>query len=244
MRALRILLVVVLVLGGLFVAADRIAVHYAQNRAADELRSREGLSDTPEVDIHGFPFLTQLAGGTLDEVGVRIKDYEADTGEGGGHLRVGSVDAELREVDFGGDWSSATARRATGTAVVGYPELLKAARAEPIELAPGIEAEVTALSDGGKGRVNLSVKAKILGHTLPKALVVPCSLGADGDRITVRAASLPDLGVPLAEREVRGVTDFAQTVKNLPAGIGLDSVRATPDGVRITLKGSNLRLDG
>lgn len=244
MRALRILLVVVLVLGGLFVAADRIAVHYAQNRAADELRSREGLSATPDVDIHGFPFLTQLAGGSLDEVGVRIKDYEADTGEGGGHLRIRSVDAELHGVDFAGDWASATAERASGTAVVGYRELLKAARAEPIELVPGIEAEVTALSDGGKGRVNLSVKAKILGRTLPKTFVVPCALGADGDRITVRADTLPDLGAPLAEREVRGVTDFEQTVQNLPAGIGLDSVRATPDGVRITMKGSNLRLVG
>ena len=33
---------------------------------------------TPEVSIKGFPFLTQVVGGELDEVEVGIKDFEAD----------------------------------------------------------------------------------------------------------------------------------------------------------------------
>lgn len=47
MRALRTLLIVVVVLGGLFVLADRIAVHVADNKAADRIRSSESLSASP-----------------------------------------------------------------------------------------------------------------------------------------------------------------------------------------------------
>jgi hypothetical protein len=37
MRALRILLIVVVVLGGLFVIDDRVAVHFAEGEVADKL---------------------------------------------------------------------------------------------------------------------------------------------------------------------------------------------------------------
>ena len=83
MRALRILLIVVVILGGLFVLADRVALHFAQNEAADKLRTTENLASTPDVAIKGFPFLTQVASGELDDVEIGIKDYEADTGSGG-----------------------------------------------------------------------------------------------------------------------------------------------------------------
>ncbi|CAM5227389.1 hypothetical protein SVIOM74S_03023 [Streptomyces violarus] len=82
MRALRILLITVVILGGLFVAADRLAVHFAEGEVADRLKSRENLSTTPDVSINGFPFLTQVAGGELDDVEVGIDGYEAATADG------------------------------------------------------------------------------------------------------------------------------------------------------------------
>lgn len=68
MRALRVLLVVLVIFGGLFVAADRVAVNLVEDKAADKIRSSQGLDKTPEVSIKGFPFLTQVAGRSLDEV--------------------------------------------------------------------------------------------------------------------------------------------------------------------------------
>ena len=85
MRALRILLIIAVILGGLFVAADRLAVHFAEGEVADRLKTQEGLTTTPSVDIKGFPFLTQVAGGELDDVEVGMKDYDADTGTSGRH---------------------------------------------------------------------------------------------------------------------------------------------------------------
>jgi hypothetical protein len=46
MRALRILLIIVVILGGLFVAADRLAVHFAEGEVADRLKTQEGLTTT------------------------------------------------------------------------------------------------------------------------------------------------------------------------------------------------------
>ncbi|MFF2726757.1 DUF2993 domain-containing protein [Streptomyces sp. NPDC058008] len=58
--------------------ADRWAVLYAERKAADTLKGQLDLAAAPEVEIGGFPFLTQLAGGKLDSVRVTVPDVAAD----------------------------------------------------------------------------------------------------------------------------------------------------------------------
>ncbi|MBN0045122.1 DUF2993 domain-containing protein [Streptomyces actuosus] len=242
MRALRTLLIVVVVLGGLFVLADRLAVHFAEGEAADKLRSSENLASTPDVSIKGFPFLTQLAGGSLDEVEVGIKDYRADTGTNGRSIRIDDLDATMKGVEFSGDYSSATADSANGTASIGYAELLKAARTEPRQVGPAT-AEVIGLSDGGNGKIKVKVKVSALG--LERTAYVLSSVTAEGDTVRVHADTLPSFGgLRFAESQVRSITDFEQPIENLPGGIRLDRVEAGPDGVRIGVKGSHVRLAG
>ncbi len=55
MRALRILLVLVVVLGGLFLAVDRAAVWYAESEAEDRVTISGGGPATTEISIKGFP---------------------------------------------------------------------------------------------------------------------------------------------------------------------------------------------
>jgi hypothetical protein len=62
-----------------FVAlADRWALLYAEHRAADTLKDRLDLAAAPEVEIGGFPFLTQLAEKRLKSVKVTVPDVAAD----------------------------------------------------------------------------------------------------------------------------------------------------------------------
>ncbi|MFF4401876.1 DUF2993 domain-containing protein [Streptomyces sp. NPDC001480] len=245
MRALRILLIVVVILGGLFVIVDRVAVHFAEGEAADKLKATQNLAETPDVSIKGFPFLTQVAGGSLDDVEVGIKDYEAATGKGAEKIRIDDLKADMKGVDFSGDYSSATASTATGTATVSYDELLKTAKSEPTEVAPGVTARVVGLSDGGNGKIKVAVEATVLGNKLPKPVYVLSSVAVEGDQVKVRADSMPVIGkVDIAESRVREITDFRQAIDQLPGGIKLDSVRAAKDGVEITVKGSNVRLAG
>ncbi|MFJ2263924.1 DUF2993 domain-containing protein [Streptomyces sp. NPDC087844] len=252
MRALRILLIVTIVLGGLFVIADRVAVGFAEDEAADRLKTNEGLSSTPDVSIKGFPFLTQVVGGELDEVQVGIKDYEADTsGATNGtdadipaKIRIDNLTAQMRGVAFSGDYSSAKAATATGTATISYAELLKAAKAEPVDVATGVTAQVVGLSDGGNGKIKVEVEATVLGTKLPKPVSVLSSVSVKGDNVVVNADSLPNLGVQLAEDKVRLITDFQQKIDGLPGGIKLDKVEAAAKGVDIDVKGSDVSLVG
>ncbi|MDQ0787810.1 DUF2993 domain-containing protein [Streptomyces sp. B3I8] len=253
MRALRILLIVVVILGGLFTIADRVAVHFAQSEAADRIKTNEHLAETPSVSIDGFPFLTQVAGGELDEIHVGIKDYEVATGTAGksgaagaGTIRIDDLHADMHGVDFSSDYSSATARTATGTATISYDELLKAAKPEPTQVFPGVTAKVLGLSDGGNGKIK--VKVRLEGSVGPKKFSqttsILSSVTVEGDTVKVHADSLPETGLGLVERDVRSVTDFQQVIDKLPGGIKIDKVEAAQEGVHITAKGTDVDVTG
>ncbi len=245
MRALRILLIVVVILGGLFVLADRLAVGFAEDEAAEKLKTTENLAATPDGSIKGFPFLTQVASGELDDVEVGIEDYEATTGDSGETIRIDGLKANMKGVQFSGDYSSATAATATGTASISYDELLKTAQSEPTEVGPGVTAHVVGLSDGGNGRIKVAVEATVLGVKLPNPVSVLSSVTVEGDIVKVHADSLPSFGgVDVAESKARAITDFEQRIDGLPGGIQLDKVEAAQNGVEITVKGSNVRLAG
>lgn len=244
MRALRILVIVAVILGGLFVIADRVAVGFAEDEAAEQLKTSEGLASTPDVSIKGFPFLTQVASGELDDVEVGIKGYEASTGKSDESIRIADLRANMRGVAFSSDYSSATATSATGSATIAYDELLKAAKSEPTRILPGVTAQVVGLSDGGKGKVKVDIKVEV--DALGKSTTYPVlsTVTVDGDTVKVHADNLPNLVVEAAEGQVRSITDFEQKIDDLPGGIKLDKVEAAPDGVEITVRGSNVRLAG
>ncbi|MGV9502756.1 LmeA family phospholipid-binding protein [Streptomyces sp. NPDC003642] len=245
MRALRILLIFAVVLGGLFVIADRLAVNFAEDEAADRLKTTENLATTPDVSIKGFPFLTQVVGGSLDDIEVGIDSYEAAAGDGARKIRIDDLRADMKGVEFSGDYSSATAATATGTATVAYDELLKTAKSEPTQVAPGVTANVVGLSDGGNGKIKVAVEATVLGTRLPEPVSVLSTVTVVDGTVRVKADGLPKFaGVDLAENRVRTITDFQQRIDGLPGGIELDKVQAAPDGVEITVKGSNVRLAG
>ncbi|MCN9244174.1 DUF2993 domain-containing protein [Streptomyces sp. RY43-2] len=255
MRALRILLITAVILGGLLAIGDRVAVHFAEGVVADQIKSHENLSTTPDVSINGFPYLTQLAAGELDDVEIGIKSYEAATDEGGGaggggagggeKIRIDDLNARMKGVRFSGNFSSVTATEATGTARVTYDELLKTAKSEATQVAPGVTARVVGLSDGGNGKIKVAVEATVLGAKLPRPVYVLSSLEVRDGEVKVHADALPRFGgIQLPESRIRGITDFRQKIEGLPYGIRLDKVEAAEDGVEITVKGSDIKLAG
>ncbi|RII13881.1 hypothetical protein DSC45_23275 [Streptomyces sp. YIM 130001] len=242
MRALRIILVIVVVLGGLFVLADRLLVGFAEDKAADQLRSSEGLDKAPDVSINGFPFLTQVVSGELDDVEVGIDGLNAS--QDGESVRIDELKAKMSGVEFSSDYSSATAAEATGSARISYDELLKAAKVKPVEIAPGVTAQVVGLSDGGDGKIKVTVEGTVLGQKIPAEVLSSADV-TDGNTVRVHADALPKLGaVPIADKKMREITDFQQKIDELPTGIDLDKVKAQKDGVSITVKGSGVKLAG
>ncbi|MFM9588017.1 DUF2993 domain-containing protein [Streptomyces scabiei] len=87
----------VAVLASLVTLADRWAVLYAEHRTADVLEDRLDLAAAPEVEIGGFPFLTQLADRRLDSVRVTVPDVAAD------RVSLAKVSATAHDVRLEGE---------------------------------------------------------------------------------------------------------------------------------------------
>jgi hypothetical protein len=71
-------LIGVVVLASFLTLVDRWALLYAEHAAAEKLKDQLKLRAAPEVEIDGFPFLTQLADDRLDSVKVTVPDVAAD----------------------------------------------------------------------------------------------------------------------------------------------------------------------
>ncbi|MFE4589367.1 LmeA family phospholipid-binding protein [Streptomyces laurentii] len=227
MRALRVLLILAVVLGGILVGVDRLAVAYVESEAAGKVRFGTVRPESTDVDIKGFPFLTQIAGRRFDEVDVKLTGVQ--TSAGGQSIRIGELTAELRDVTLDGDYAIDRARTADGTALIGYADLAAAS---------GHEAKVE-YGEGGKLKVTGGVR--VLGRMITRTVTSTVTL-VNGNTLRVRADSVPGEGMPGLEQLIRSRTDFDRRVEGLPKGMRLTKVEPRPDGLAVMVAGENVAL--
>ncbi|MFE2145804.1 DUF2993 domain-containing protein [Streptomyces sp. NPDC059456] len=222
-------------LGALFAGVDRWAVNYAENRLAERIQARQGLAGSTEVDIHGFPFLTQALSHDLEQVDVKLDGVQAVSD--GRKTRLSQLNATFRGVKLNGDYSGGTARRAEGTALVTYRDLTEAS-----------QTGVTVTYGGAPGKVKVTAAVEVLGRRLAPSVVSTVTLvDAPGGTKTVRvrADDIPGAGLPGVESAVRKQTDFDRRLDGgLPAGLKLDTLTSDESGVHLTLSGTNVALAG
>ncbi|MEV7275355.1 DUF2993 domain-containing protein [Streptomyces sp. NPDC093111] len=229
MRALRIVLILAVVLGGVLVGVDRLAVAYAESEAADRVRLGAVRAESTDVDIKGFPFLTQAADKRLDEVEVRLTGVRATAG--GRSVRIGELTADLYDVTLGEGYTSARAATASGTALISYADL---------GAASGRDVKV---AYGGDGKLKVTGGVHILGRTLTRSVLSTVTL-LDGDTLRVRADAVPGEGIPGLEDLVRARTDFDRRIEGLPQGMKLTKVEARADGLAVSVTGKDVVLAG
>ncbi|WP_030972139.1 DUF2993 domain-containing protein [Streptomyces sp. NRRL S-1824] len=229
MRALRILLIMVVVLSGVFIAVDRAAVYFAESEAEGRVEISGSTIGSTDISIKGFPFLTQVAGSSLDEVDIELTGIETDAG--GRRIRISEMNAELHDVTLADGFSSATAARATGTATVSYEDLTHAAD-------DGVVVQY-----GGNGKVKVTGAVEILGRTLKRSVTSTVTL-VDGHTIRVHADKVPGEGIPGLEGLVRRKTDFEREIGALPNGLKLQRIEPTKNGLEISVTGSDIPLGG
>ncbi|WNI17008.1 LmeA family phospholipid-binding protein [Actinacidiphila sp. ITFR-21] len=229
MRVARIVLIVVVILGGLFVAADRIAVNVAEKKAAERARNSEDLTAEPKVSIKGFPFLTQVAAGRLHDVTITADDIAA--GDGGQSVRIETFHADLHGVRLSGGFSRAVADTAGGSAFLTYADLTKAAPS-------GISVSYGGTDTAGRPMV------KLTGTILNARLSVLSELSVQGgDGIRLHAEGLPEAFTALGlEDQARQALDFSTRLSHLPAGIALTGVTTSADGITVAAGGKHVVL--
>jgi LmeA-like phospholipid-binding len=220
-----ILLTVVVVLAGLFVAADRVALALAEDKAATTLQNSENLSSKPTVHVAGFPFLTQLLAGHFDEV--TISDDDVQVG-GDRTLRIGRVTVHLRDVTVPNDYSSVRAATATADARAGYDDLSRTLGV-PIRYA-------------GNGRVSTQASATVLGQTFHGTVTAGVHASTDqgitftDPKVTAAGVTLPDA----ASRALADVFSAAISLSGLPFHVQVTGAEADSSGVDVHLTGRDL----
>jgi hypothetical protein len=226
------LLVVVLVLLGLAVAADRVAVNIAEDKVATQVAEKGSLHGTPGVDITGFPFLTQAVAGTYDDVRISLTAEQlgqpagtrADVALHGVHVPLSSV--------LSGSVDRVPVDRIDGTATISY-ELLSAQLGGDSTLRP----------EGDGLRITKTVE--LLGQTIP--LTAAGTVTLKGNQLVIDVAKASGAGVDLPGFLVSRASDLLDLrydVPPLPFGLQLTGVTPADDGVHLTLAAEDTVLGG
>jgi hypothetical protein len=227
---MRALLVVVLLLLGLAVVADRVAVGIAEDKVGEQIAAKGGLQGTPEVDITGFPFLTQAVGGRYDDVRISLTAAELGQPEGTrADIALRGVRVPLSAV-LSGSVSEVPVDRIDGTATLSYA-LLSAQ----------LEGDTTVTREGHGLRITRTVE--LLGQTVP--LTAAGTVTLDGNDLVVDVQQVAGAGVEVPDwllSRATGLLDLRYTVPALPFGLKLTSVTPADDGVDLGLQATDTVL--
>lgn len=238
MRALRIWLVILVVLAGLFVAADRVALNMAEDEVAKKLKAELEVPDSGDasVSIKGFPFLTQVASKELDDVQAELTGITAKAG--GREVRLSTIDMRASKVKLSGNFSSAVAADATGTVHISYADLSKAAD-------NGVRIGWGGKSKSGQSQVKVTagVTLPLLNRTIERSVYSTVSV-TGGNTVKLHADEVPGSKIPGLEDAIRKKIDFSREIDKLPSGLKLEKVEATKSGVDLSMSGTDVRLAG
>jgi hypothetical protein len=224
--------VLLLIVGGVLVVVDRVGVGIAEGRVAEQLAARGGLAGTPEVDITGFPFLTQAVSGEYDDVRIHLTADEL------GQPAGTRADVSLRGVHvplsdaLSGSVSQIPVDRVDGTATLSYALL-----------AEQLGGDTTLTQDGDGIRLTKSVT--VLGFDF--SVTATGTVALDGQDVVVDvtdasagAVDVPDFVLNTAE----DLLDFSYRVPALPFGLELTGVQPAAEGVDVRVEARDTVLAG
>jgi len=237
-RLLVTFIVLLLILVGLLVVADRVGASVAEDRIGDEvakeMAARKVSSSVPEVSVGGFPFLTQVLRGEYESISILLRDV---SGEG---IRLPRLDVEARDVTAPldtitsgqGDIVAATVQ---GTATIGYPTVAKLMEQPELRLAER------------NGRLVASLPAELLGQRF--TLAGEAELSVVKGKIQLRFADLTAEGLPDVAGVQNLIAGYARQLSidialpALPYALELQDVKALPEGLRVTAMARDVPLN-
>ena len=204
---------------------DRYAQRRAEDRVATALQPQLGTPELPQVDIEGFPFLTQIITGSVGKIHI-VADQLGTTNSAPVILAHGDL---LMTDVVTNDWfKTMKITHTEGTALLDYTKLSSLAG--------------TPLSYGSEGRVQIVAKTTVFGREVDAVITGSPRLNTDDQTMTLSDAKISVAGVNLP--------DFtAQTLlvallkpiplKGMPIGLTVLSIEAAEDGLHLAVAGDN-----
>ena len=218
----------VLILAGAALAADRVLLSSTQSRIEAELVKATGAT-SPEVKIGGFPFLTQIVGGSLHHLTVTADAVTYDS--------VTLTDVTVVGEGVPLDLSAVDSVELTGTLPTASIQTLVSSE---IEKATGQDLTITVAVSGD----HLVASTLVLG-------LVPLEMDlrphAAGRGVQVEIATIRLSGLAVAPGDLpfdwgKNLSTFTVDISQLPQGLELTSAQVLPDGVELVAAGSNVEL--
>lgn len=212
-----VLIIIVVVLAALFVVADRVAVHFADNEFATQIQ-KQGFSSKPDVTIQGFPFLTQLAARDFKDVHITA------TGEKTGPVTIDDINATLKDIKLNSGFNSGTVSSINGTGLITFGSLAKAGSS-----AAGVANLKIARISNNEAKVTADVAGIFSGSGVARVT-------ESGDKIHVKLISAG--GIPTSV--LGGLGNFTIPLPNLPMGMTLQNITLTSQGALVHITGHNI----
>jgi hypothetical protein len=214
-RGIGISLLVLVILVAAFVIGDRMAKSYAQGKIAQQIQTQATLAAKPSVNIEGFPFLTQLFAHDLRKVDISARNVQE------GKIDISAINATASGVHLNSSFSGATVDQVNGTALITFASL---------EAAAGTRG-ITLKADPANGPHSLQASAGPLTARARVTLASPT-------QVTVQMESLGGIGGAL----IGHLPGFDINIPTLPAGLKVNGVSVTSQGVVLTATARNTTL--
>jgi DUF2993 family protein len=225
----RALLAVLALLVVLALVADPVAEGVAEDRVAEALRDAGGLAGTPDVDVRGWPFLTQAVSGTYDDVRISLTAAELGQPEGTrADVRLRGARVPLSDA-LAGSVREVPVDRVDGIATLSYALLARE-----------LGGDATLAREGDGLRVTRTVE--VLGYSVPLTAVGTVSLDGQDLVVDVEEAEAAGVDVPDVVVDRAGdLLDLRYPVE-LPFGLRLTGLRPADDGVDVTAEAADTVL--
>lgn len=199
----------------LFVVLDRVAVAYAENRAAQQMQS-QGFPAKPDVTIKGFPFLTQVASRHFNDVHITASNVPA------GPVKF-SFTADATDILLNPGYQSGTIGHVTGTGMIPFSSVASA-----------FGGGGSGLSISSAGGNNVKVSLSIAGFDVSMTGTVEQT----GPK-TLKVHLNPPSGIPVS---LPIPSNFTIHIPTLPLHLTIQSVKVTSQGVVVHASGSNIKF--
>ncbi|HWG22663.1 DUF2993 domain-containing protein [Actinospica sp.] len=219
-------LIALVILLGLLVGADRIALLVAEDQLAGRIQSSQHLSQKPGVSISGFPFLTQVISRDFPHATVDIHGLTANT------LTITDLHADLHGVHVNGAFNGATVDSLTATAQISYSDIAKALSSQ-LNVA-GVQVGAIQVTKAGNDQIKATYD--LLGATV--SAIVDVSL-ADANTLEFKSVSFD---TPLSGLVTPSNFDVKYNLGSLPFGMNLTQLTFTASEVDISATGSHVNL--
>lgn len=241
------LLVMLVLLLGLVIIADRVGAGVAEDRiaeqAATELKKAGATTASePKVEIGGFPFLTQVLGGNYDKITItadkpQSEDIKLET------MTIVATDVKAAASDLLNGRGPVTANEITGTATMSWDtvrSLISLANL-PVPFDPAtLQVKVV------NNNVELRLPLELAGYKT--TLVANGTIAVAEGKVNLKLSDVKAEGVELP----RAAQTLLNNIKNrltatirtpkMPYTLTIKNIETTADGVRVTATAADVQL--